>query len=330
MAVDEENVYYVLATQNGAVMKVPRDGGAPIVLASSQHSPWSIAVDATSVYWTTHGNLSDAYGDGGQSFTPGTVMKLTRTGGAPTTLVSSIPYGFVESEWSPPMVAVDDTSVYWTNVGFEDPTAQFTPTGSVTKVPLGGGSPVALAPLQTAPGAIAVDGTNVYWMTLARPKGSGAVMKVGRNGGVPVALATADQFAFSAIVVAGASVYWTNSTTIMRVSTSGGTSEVVASVDGAPVAVAADAENVYWQTGGTIRNPDGGNTAGTIEKAPLAGGARTRLATGNFVAFGPSSNIAVDSTSVYWVEGWSIMKISKTGGSPTVVVTMSPPSWAAP
>lgn len=334
IAVDEETVYYVLATENGAVMRVPRDGGTPTVLASGQHSPWGLTVDATSVYWTTSGNLSDAQSDGGQSFTSGSVMKVARTGGAPTTLVSSIPYGFVEIGWSPPMVAVDDTSVYWTNVGFEDPTAQFTPTGSVTKVPLGGGSPVALAPRQTAPAAIAVDGTNAYWMTLAPSNGNGAVMKVGRDGGTPVALATPDQSAFSAIVVAGGSVYWTNSTAIMRVSTTGGTPELVASVDSAPVAVAADAENIYWQTGGTIRNPDAGSTAGAIEKAPLAGGARTRLATSNVIVFGPlfgpSSNITVDSTSVYWVEGWSIMKIGKNGGSPTVVVTMSPPSWAAP
>ena len=44
-------------------MKAPLTGGAPTTLASGQGYPWAIAVDATSVYWTTVGD--------------GTVMKVT-------------------------------------------------------------------------------------------------------------------------------------------------------------------------------------------------------------------------------------------------------------
>jgi hypothetical protein len=38
---------------NGAVMKAPLAGGTPLVLASGQSKPGSIAVDARNVYWMT-------------------------------------------------------------------------------------------------------------------------------------------------------------------------------------------------------------------------------------------------------------------------------------
>jgi hypothetical protein len=50
------------------VMKVPISGGTATTLVSGQNSPGSIAVDATSVYWTNVGTAPDSNG---------TVMKLT-------------------------------------------------------------------------------------------------------------------------------------------------------------------------------------------------------------------------------------------------------------
>ena len=73
-------------------------------------------------------------------------MKVTATGGTPVTLVtltgSAVPAG----------IAVDANNVYWIEG-----------LGSVRKVPIGGGSPVTLAPAPELPGGIAVDATNVYW-----------------------------------------------------------------------------------------------------------------------------------------------------------------------
>ena len=80
---------------------------APVSLLGS---PSTIAVDASSVYWTA-------------GVMGGTVMKVAVAGGALTTLASGQAY--------PNGIAVDASSVYWTDMVY---------TGTVQKIPLTGGT----------------------------------------------------------------------------------------------------------------------------------------------------------------------------------------------
>ncbi len=148
IAVDSSHLYWAdesdpeSQSPSGSVVKAALDGGTPVVLASQQSGPSSVAVDSTSVYWTV--TQSEA------------VMKAALDGGAPVTIAAS--------QAQPGALALDDASVYWTNYG----------NGTVMKAPLGGGSATTLASGQWGPRAIAVDATSVYWTNLGCWSSTGA------------------------------------------------------------------------------------------------------------------------------------------------------------
>ncbi|HEX8789452.1 MAG TPA: protease pro-enzyme activation domain-containing protein [Polyangiaceae bacterium] len=139
MAIDSTNVYWTNTATFG-VMKVPKAGGSPVVLATtSGFNPIRIAVDGTTVYFTTDG---------------GPLMSVPIAGGSATTLTSQ----GVKAEG----LAVDSTGVYWTGcVG----NCTLPPAGVFT-VPLGS---ISATPTQlygtfsTQPMGIALDATFAYW-----------------------------------------------------------------------------------------------------------------------------------------------------------------------
>ncbi len=103
MVTDETNVYWAAlesGINGGAIFSVPKSGGTPLMIASKQARPSSIAVDETHVYWTNEGRASAGEEEGG-----GAVMSVPKAGGTPTTLVDDLPLADA--------IALDADGVVW-------------------------------------------------------------------------------------------------------------------------------------------------------------------------------------------------------------------------
>jgi hypothetical protein len=181
VTVDAANAYWSASgmVARAALGSVATDAGVP-AYASDSKTPQPVAVDATGIYW----------GD-----TAGAVMKCGLGGcSSPTTLINSgILQGAIEGlaidgsnvyvtslglitgagqvlqvgkngnstsatilanlQSAPTGIAVDSANVYWANNG----------AGTISRIPIGGGSAVNVATGQSGPAGVAVDGTFVYW-----------------------------------------------------------------------------------------------------------------------------------------------------------------------
>jgi hypothetical protein len=187
LGLDGASVYLATAYSSGPVMSVPLGGGAPETLASlaTEQPSGYVAVDSTSVYWTSW-CVGCPMGGAGE------VLKVGLAGGTPVTLASSTSTSVAD-------VAVDATSVYW--LGGD---------GTVMKVPTVGGTATTLAS-DVAGRGMAIDAVNVYYW--ASPSSdSMAVMKVPLGGGAPVTVVSVpSRQGGPSLAVDATSVYWPSS-----------------------------------------------------------------------------------------------------------------------
>ncbi len=107
----------------------------------------------------------------------------------------------------PGSIAVDSSSVYWTTID------------GVLKVPLDGGTPVALV-ANASPSGLLLDAGNLYWINDADSSAGGSILKMPVAGGTPVTLASA-QLTLNSLSVDATSVYWTNEGTISEITDDG-------------------------------------------------------------------------------------------------------------
>jgi hypothetical protein len=230
-------------------------------------------------------------------------------------------------------------------------------TGTIFSVPVGGGTPIAIASNMDQGGLVTMDGTNAYW---AGPD-NGTIFKApltGGDGGADTLVGNLDDDPID-VAIDSTYVYWAGSTTIQKVPIAGGAKTILAKnltlagvfqqpcvavnasgvyastatailsvplAGGTPItlasnqnpnAITADATNVYW-TNLPQGNQPGGSTV--MKVAATGGGTPVTLVTltGSAVPAG----IAVDATNVYWIEGLgNVRKVPIAGGSP---VTLAP------
>jgi hypothetical protein len=223
IALDATNAYW----QAGDLMTAPVSGGPATMLASL--GSWqmdmvavSIAADQTSVYWSDSGNRA--------------LMRMSRTGGAPTTLADHVATA----------LAVDSTSVY------------FTTPYDIDRVPIGGGPTSTLASGVTG-SAIAVNSTNLYFVqwtqVLKVPLMGGAVSTLASQATSPTCQPCTPQP--GTIAADDANVYWTggdDGQSVVRMPAAGGEMVTIAAGQAAPAGIALDDTSVYWANaaGGTV------------------------------------------------------------------------------
>jgi len=202
----------------------------------------------------------------------------------------------------PGIMAVDSSGIYWFD--FSAPNAA--PTATLMWVPVGGGTPRALASVSGAPRSMIVSAGQVYWTDID----SGTVMTVPTAGGAPVTLASGQNRPVG-IAVDASHVYWTTYAggSVMMAPIGGGVPVVLADAQGQPGPLAIDSTNLYW-----------GNGTGEVMQLPLAGGTPVALARGQSAVA-----IAVDPVDVYWANygttaGTGSLSSEPIGGGETVTL----------
>jgi hypothetical protein len=149
----------------GAIMSCDLADPIPIAIATNEDLPRNLALGldrdmngaATKVYWANY-------------VASGEVVQAERSGTTWTRTVVAAgqaqPYG----------IAVDATSIYWTNHA----------DGTVMKAPTAGGPAQTIAKGQDLPGAITTDATNVYWINEGAPGAKhSAIIKLSKMAPLP-------------------------------------------------------------------------------------------------------------------------------------------------
>ncbi len=282
----------------------------PVMLATGEARPSSIAVFGGAVYWTT----DPASG-------PGQVRKLA-PGGTVQTLASNeasplglaVGNGLVEPTafWgtdtllgqirqvaatgAPPIGGADVNDVVYALV--LDGDAVFAGTrGAVVKKGLGNvASPSTLAGgYNNGVTAVAADAAGVVFGARTFPQGTWIVAAVARTGGTVTTLAT-EADVIRDIAIAGGDVFFLERGQLKKVARAGGTPAVVKSFTNGetPWALVSSQGKLFVATNQGVINPSG--ATGRILEIDAATGAEREIAKEQ----PEPADVAVDAGNIYW------------------------------
>lgn len=219
-------------------------------------------------------------------------------------------------------LAVDSTSVYWTDQGM----------GSrVLKVALAGGTPQVVATGGDSPGCVAIDATNAYYTDGSATSVMKAPLAGSGGAGTPLAqnqhilperkplLAVGGGFVYWVTDVYGNVDAYNGKNAIVRVPVAGGAVQVVAAVVmGDPAGLEVDAASVYFSdTTGVYAQPIAGG-------APIAIPAQSTIRSNSFAV--DSMHLAIAEVSAIGSGDVALFRLDGTGRtvlSPTLASSLA-------
>ena len=256
IAVDATTVFF---TSGNAVRRVEKDGTGLSTVATGPCATRRVALDATRVYWTTCDKAMRSLKDG--------LLPQTR----------------LTSAGAPYDLAIAGSTAY---VGLNQ-------AASVTKMGIDGTNAATfVAPPVPFVQDLAIDGSRLYLTTWS----GSSVEAFDLVTAARTTLAATAGEAWGIDADAQYLYVADQGGQVLRVAKDGSGATAIATGQGGPSDVAADATDVYWLNAGS----------GQLMRRALAGGAPGELAAGPVGAA-----IALDGSAIYWVAGSEVLRLAK-------------------
>jgi hypothetical protein len=219
--------------RRGAVLKLDRHGGAPLVVADGLAAPRAVASDGRWVFVidvdaSTPGLLPES-----------SILRISTEGGEPTVIAQC--KGEVAD------IALDETHVYWAD----------RLDGSIVAAPKLGGDLRVLAKDRGLPREIVVDDGALYWVE----ERSESLWTMPKAGGPPRRISQ-DFAGFVSLTASARDLWWVNKTAaeglfhVLRVPKTGGDPILATPGVDAIGAIASDGTRIYWEHDGGVSTVD--------------------------------------------------------------------------
>lgn len=324
LRVQEQDVYWIenrFVSNNATklIVKASPDGTISYIgqgrgCGSSEDD--SLVIDNENAYWIVCETSSN------NSF----IQKVPLNGDSPVTLAT-----FSERIAN---LADDSSNIYWQQEG------SFLTIPSIFKVSKAGGAPLLVFTAgdrdEFFGRGMIVSGGQVFFSDTGQSFAY-RIRKVPSTGGTATLLLSVNNLPFGdyvrSIATDGATVYWSDRTTINSIPIGGGARTILASSQNEANSLVLQGNSLFWVEGVCCAT----GQVGKIKRVPLAGG-QVSVVIGDILA--PNGRLAASSATLYWIEGGAalasegigrIRKAHILGGTPTTVAsgilnTSNPPS----